>query len=295
MVYNNSGLLSTTDNIHGLKCQSVTKRKKYSIPNIGTNKMASVLITGSSRGLGLELVKQMLTLPSTTIGTIYTTSRTASPPEALSRLITSSTNRVKHVQLDVTDPASINAAATHVSQLSPGKGLDILINNAGTQSERNGKTSAMSLSDLEFTMRINVTGVHLVTAAFLPLLKASKRNSSQSKKIVNITSTLGSITWSHKSDIASVPAYKISKAALNMLTVQYASELATHNFTVFAISPGWLQTDLGGGYAHLRPEVGAREVVRIVLEATPEKDNGVFRDICVEGFGGTYSGVNPPW
>ncbi|KAF3403152.1 hypothetical protein DPV78_004571 [Talaromyces pinophilus] len=258
--------------------------------------MASVLITGSSRGLGLELVKQMLLLPSTTIGTIYATSRTASPPEPLSRLIASSNNRIKHVQLDVTDPANVTAAADQVSRLSEGKGLDILINNAGTQSERNGRTSAMSLSDLEFTMRINVTGVHLVTSAFLPLLKASKTKSSQSKKIVNITSTLGSITWSHKSAIASVPAYKISKAALNMLTVQYASELSAQNFTVFAISPGWLQTDLGGGrYAHLRPEVGAREVVRIVLEATPEKDNGVFRDICVKGFGGTYSGVNPPW
>jgi NAD(P)-dependent dehydrogenase (short-subunit alcohol dehydrogenase family) len=258
--------------------------------------MASVLITGSSRGLGLELVKQMLALPSTTIGTIYATSRTASPPEPLSRLISSSNNRIKHVQLDVTDPASVTAAADQVSRISEGKGLDILINNAGTQSERNGRTSAMSLSDLEFTMRINVTGVHLVTTAFLPLLKTSKTKSSQSKKIVNITSTLGSITWSHKSTIASVPAYKISKAALNMLTVQYASELSAQGFTVFAISPGWLQTDLGGGrYAHLRPEVGAREVVRIVLEATPEKDNGVFRDICVQGFGGTYSGVNPPW
>ena len=80
-----------------------------------------------------------------------------------------------------------------------------------------------------------------------------------------------------------------------MLTVQYAAELAAEKFVVFAISPGWLQTDLGGGYAHLRPEVGAREVVRIVLEATPEKDNGVFRDVMVEGFEGLYSGENPPW
>ncbi|EEA22646.1 hypothetical protein TMatcc_001486 [Talaromyces marneffei ATCC 18224] len=253
--------------------------------------MASVLITGSSRGLGLALVQQLLALPPTTIGTIYATSRSVSPPDALSKLISSSgNNRLKHVQLDVTDPASVTAAATQVSQLSDGRGLDILINNAGTQSERHGRTSAMSLSDFEFTMRLNVTGVHLVTAAFLPLLKAAK-----GRKIVNITSTLGSIGWSHKSDIASVPAYKVSKAALNMLTVQYASELAAQNFTVFAISPGWLQTDLGGGYAHLRPGVGAREVVRIMLEATPEEDNGVFRDICVEGFGGTYSGVNPPW
>lgn len=260
-----------------------------------TNRMASVLVTGSSRGLGLELVRQMLALPSTTIGTIYATSRTASPPDALSRLITSSNNRVKHVQLDVADSSSITAAVDQVTQLSEGKGLDILINNAGTQSERSGKTSAMSLSDLELTMRINVTGVHLVTAAFLPLLKASKTNSPHSKKIVNISSTLGSITWSHKSDMASVPAYKISKAALNMLTVQYATELAPENFTVFAISPGWLQTDLGGGYAHLRPEDGAKEVVRILLEATAQKDNGVFRDICVPGFEGLYSGVNPPW
>lgn len=117
--------------------------------------MASVLITGSSRGLGLELVKQMLTLPSTTIDTIYATSRAASPPEPLSRLITSSNNRIKHVQVDVTDPASVTAAAVQASRISEGKGLDIIINNAGTQSERNGRISAMGLSDLEFTMRIS--------------------------------------------------------------------------------------------------------------------------------------------
>lgn len=252
--------------------------------------MSSVLITGSSRGLGLELVKQMLALPSATIGTIYATSRTATPPDALSRLITSSNNRVKHVQLDVTESPSISAAADQIFQLSEGRGLDILINNAGTQSERNGPISAMSQTDLESTMRINVTGVHLVTTAFLPLL-----NAGRIKKIANISSTLGSIADSSKSSMAAVPAYKISKAALNMLTVQYAAELAANDFTVFAISPGWLQTDLGGEYAHLRPEQGAREVVRIVLEATPQKDNGVFRDIRVDGFGGLYSGVNPPW
>ncbi|EED15467.1 short chain oxidoreductase (CsgA), putative [Talaromyces stipitatus ATCC 10500] len=233
--------------------------------------MASVLITGTSRGLGLALVEHILTLPSTIIGTIYATTRASSAPEALSELINSSNGRVHHVQLDVTDASSVAAAVHNVNQLSSGRGIDILINNAGRLGENSGKASAMTAADLETTFATNVMGVHRVTAAFLPLLR--EENSS------------------------SVPctAYKISKAALSMLTVQYAAELASERFTVFEISPGWLQTDLGGEHAHLRPDVGAREVVRIVLEAKPERDNGVFRDICVEGFEGFYTGENPPW
>lgn len=249
--------------------------------------MASLLITGSSRGLGLSLVEHLLTFPPTTIGTIYATARAATPSGPLGQVIQSAEGRVKYIQLDVNNQESIKSAATSVSQQTDN--LDILINNAGVQSENRATISQMTSSDLESTFSTNVTGVHLVTSAFLPLLLKGKE-----KKIVNVTSTLGSIGWAERSSMASVPAYKISKAALNMLTVQYAAELAPKGFTVFAISPGWLQTDLGGSYAHLKPTDGAREVVRITLEATKEKDNGSFRDIFVDG-NPVYTGENPPW
>jgi len=94
---------------------------------------------------------------------------------------------------------------------------------------------------LEKTLDTNVIAVHKVTSAFLPLL--SKGNA---KKIINISSTLGSMAEKDYSALAPFPSYKISKAALNMLTVQYSMELGPKGFIVLCLSPGWLQTDLGG-------------------------------------------------
>lgn len=79
------------------------------------------------------------------------------------------------------------------------------------------------------------------------------------------------------------PAYKVTKAALNMLTIQWASTLKQEGFTVFAVSPGWLQTDMGSQYADLPVSVGVKHVVEIMLNMTP-KDNGRFRSIKVEGW-----------
>lgn len=250
--------------------------------------MASFLITGSSRGLGLELVRHLAAFPSGTIGTIFASARASLPSSDLAQVIQTSSGRVQYVQLDVNSQSSIEAAAATVNQkLSSGTGLDVLINNAGIQISES-KPSQMKATDLEFTLSTNVTGVHRVTSAFLPLLSRGK-----SKKIVNVSSTLGSINLTAQSGAVFHPSYRLSKAALNMLTVQYASELAPQGFTVFAVSPGWLQTDLGGSHAHLKPADGARATLDIILSSR-EKDNGSFRDIYIEG-DSFYTGENPPW
>lgn len=140
----------------------------------------------------------------------------------------------------------------------------------------------------------NVTAVHLITQAFLPLLEKGNL-----KKIVNITSTLGSIAMAEGYLQSPSAAYKVSKAALNMLTVQYAFQLGKQGFTVFCISPGWLKTELGGvDYADLEVSVGATAVLEKVLGAKKE-DNGTFMNIKVKGWENTgtanqYDGVNPP-
>jgi NAD(P)-dependent dehydrogenase (short-subunit alcohol dehydrogenase family) len=252
--------------------------------------MASFLITGSSRGLGLELVRNLVTLNQSTIGTIFASSRASSPSSDLAQVIQTSNGRVQYVQLDVNNQSSVEAATATVAQkLLPSKtGLDVLVNNAGIQISEQ-KASLVNVADLDTTLSTNVTSVHRVTAAFLPLL-----SQGQAKKIVNVSSTMGSIDLSVRSGVTYHPSYKISKAALNMLTVQYAAELGPQGFTVFAVSPGWLQTDLGGAYAHLKPADGARQVTDIILKSTPEKDNGSFRDIYIEG-DSLYTGANPPW
>lgn len=144
------------------------------------------------------------------------------------------------------------------------------------------------MDSLEISLATNVTSVHKVSSAFLPLLL-----NGQQKKIVNISSTLGSMAMKDYSAQAPFPSYKISKAALNMLTVQYSMDLAPKGFTVLAVSPGWLQTDLGGPQADLSPETGAKSVLDIVYGATKE-DNGTFRNILVQDHP-YYDGKTPPW
>jgi len=250
--------------------------------------MASIVITGTSRGLGLELVNQFLTLPASEIGTIFATARASEPSAELSKAIDSSNGRVHFVSLDVTSEPSVTHAAQEIGQNLGAKGLDILINNAGITLMET-PPSQMKSDDLERLFSTNVTSVHRVTAAFLPHLEKG-----QQKKIANITSTLGSIAMVKVFGMSPTPSYKISKTALNMLTVQYAEELGPKGFTVMAVTPGWLKTDLGGPYAHLEPKQGASQVVKIILEAQSERDNGAFKDVKIEG-SDIYKGENPPW
>lgn len=91
--------------------------------------MSSVLITGASRGFGLALARELISFPTSNIGRIFATARGDSP--ALDELTQKFPDRVILLQLDVTDQASINKAAAQVESKLGGKGLDILINNAG--------------------------------------------------------------------------------------------------------------------------------------------------------------------
>jgi NAD(P)-dependent dehydrogenase (short-subunit alcohol dehydrogenase family) len=247
--------------------------------------MASYLITGCSRGLGLELTK--LLSSSSAVSTIFATARSLTP--ALQDLVNSSNGRIHFVPLDVAKDDSIAAAVQEVTQiLGADRGLDVLINNAGIQILE--KDGIAHMHALEETLNVNVVAVHKVSSAFLPLLS---RSSAQKKLLVVVTSGLASMTNKDYFAAAPFPSYKVSKAAVNMLTLQYSMELGPKGFIVFAVTPGWLRTDMGGPHADLEPVVGARQFVDILQKATPA-DNGSFRQIYVEG-SKQYDGRNFPW
>ncbi|KAL1856664.1 hypothetical protein Plec18167_009102 [Paecilomyces lecythidis] len=249
--------------------------------------MVSYLITGCSRGLGLELVKQLVKDESASA--IFATARSAGPSLDLERLITTSNGRVHFVQLDISSDDSISAAVAKVSSHPNARnGLDVLINNAGIQfTEDDNKINSQALQD---SLSINVLSVHKVSNAFIPLLLQGSL-----KKIVNLSSKMGSISIIAAGIGADrpTPSYKVSKAALNMLTVQYALELSADGFTVFALSPGWLKTEMGGEGAHLSTEVGAQQVLNTIRESDITF-NGSFRDIAVPGHD-YYRGGIVPW
>ncbi|PVH75146.1 NAD(P)-binding protein, partial [Cadophora sp. DSE1049] len=124
--------------------------------------------------------------------------------------------------------------------------------------------------DLTEVLNVNVFGVHNVTRAFIPLLRKG-----QLKKIGNISSSLGSMTLSAMGKFQPTPAYKVSKTAVNMLTVQWAESLESDDFTVLALCPGWVKTDMGTEAGHLTPEESATGGLDVLSKSTAA-DTGKF-------------------
>ncbi|KAK4902834.1 hypothetical protein LTR27_000773 [Elasticomyces elasticus] len=248
----------------------------------------SYLVTGASRGIGLELVQQLLALPGSQVTKVIALSRGA-PPAALQELLDKHAERATHVTASVDDTQSVKQAAQAVEAQLGDQGLDVLINNAGIFGEVFAEGAKfIPPEEMLRVLDVNVVGPHRVTAAFLTLLEKGRQ-----KKVINMSSTLGSIAMSEYFTFAPVPPYKISKTALHMLNKQYALEYEGKGFTFLAVSPGWLKTDLGGPHADLDVDVGVRDVIRIILEATPAQ-NGHAVGIKVSG-NDRYDGKEVPW
>ncbi len=161
------------------------------------------------------------------------------------------------VALDVTDDASVTAAAAQVRERA-GR-LDVLVNNAGVTGSGPQMPTTVDLATVRAAVETNVIGVIRVTNAMLPLLRLSA-----SPRIVNMSSTVGSLTRQTAPDAATGPvsvAYSPSKSFLNAVTVQYAKELHDTNFLINAACPGFVATDLNG----FRGDAGRRWPDRWVL------------------------------
>ncbi|OJJ94629.1 hypothetical protein ASPACDRAFT_65078 [Aspergillus aculeatus ATCC 16872] len=251
--------------------------------------MASYLVTGSSRGIGLELTRQLAERPEHEVGVVFASARSSNTPK-FQQLLQQFKDRVLYVPLDVTDRQSAQDAATLVTNALNGRGLDVLINNAGVMNY----SPIEEMDDLEETFRVNVAGVHNVIREFLPLLRKGDQ-----KKILNISTSLGSITKQPVYKSSLVPSYKVTKAALNMLTVAYSQSLEEEGFSVFCVSPGWCKTDLGSDMADLPVETGVAAVLR-VLQRVGCEGNGKFFNIHIPGWEenpgmNQYDGKELPW
>ncbi|OTA64769.1 NAD(P)-binding protein [Hypoxylon sp. EC38] len=252
--------------------------------------MASFLVTGSSRGFGLALVHHLASLPTSQVSKVFATARGDSPE--LDQLAKKSPGRVFFVKLDVTNEASIKKAAAEVDTKLQGKGLDVLVNNAGVC--QYAPDGVKSMDNLEESFTINVLGVHWVTRSFLPLLQKGTL-----KKVANIATSLASITNARAAYYLPAPAYKISKAAMDALTVQYALDYEKEGFSFMAVCPGWLKTDLGGDMADLTPEQGVKASLDIILKPGQEY-NGKMPKVLVKGWenapgNNQYDGTIVPW
>ena len=215
------------------------------------------LITGANKGIGFETARQLGQQQIT----VLLGARDAAKGEAAAAKLRAEGLDARALQLDVTVAESIQRAMDKVAQ-EFGR-LDILINNAGVMADdQTKKVSEQSLSAWRTTFDTNVFGLVATTQAFLPLLRKSAAG-----RIVNLSSILGSNTL--HSDPQSpiydfkLPAYNVSKSAVNAYTVQLAYELRDTPIKVNAAHPGWVKTEMGGEGATMELADGAKTSVAL--------------------------------
>lgn len=219
------------------------------------------LVTGTNRGIGLEISKQLVAKGITVI-------MTARNMQAGRPLVNEFRQQWKNVwfhQLDVTDEKSIQDISEYLNNRW-GK-LDILINNAGVFLDERQSVLDLDLDSMRSTMETNLYGPLKLVQVMLPLLK-----NSEDARIINISSTMGQ--FSIMGGLSG--AYRISKTALNALTVILSAELSSYGIKVNSVHPGWVKTDMGGPDAIKSIEEGADTAVW--MATADEVPNGKF--IC---------------
>lgn len=213
------------------------------------------LITGANKGIGFEIARQL----GQENHTILMGARDAERGEQATETLRSEGFDAHFVSLDVTDEASVAAAATTITEHF-GR-LDVLVNNAGILLD-DLPPSRLPMATLRRTFDTNVFGVVRVTQAMLPLLRRS-----ETARIVNIGSAMGSLTLTSDPDNLRssywLLAYAASKSALHAVTVQFANELRAEGIKVNAADPGYVATDQTGQQGFNSVEDGAAPAVRL--------------------------------
>lgn len=217
------------------------------------------LISGANRGIGLEIGKQLLEIG----WNVVFTARNMHEGRPLVNNLRKKWKSAWYHQLDVTDEQSISDLADYVENTC-GR-LNVLINNAGIMIEENHRAMDMELEDLHKTMATNFYGPLMLTRTMVPFLKDSK-----DARVINVSSRMGQLSGMGGGHAA----YRISKTALNAMTVVMARELEGEGIRVNCICPGWVCTDMGGPNANKSLKEGADTAVWL---ATADKiENGKF-------------------
>jgi NAD(P)-dependent dehydrogenase (short-subunit alcohol dehydrogenase family) len=210
------------------------------------------IVTGGNRGIGLELVRQLLERGDTVIAT-------ARDPEAAPDL------HALGVRVESLDVESAKSVAAFTRRLK-GAPVDLLLHNAA-QGVAGPDVEQVSGDEVESHFRVNALGPLRVTQALLPNLRAGER-----KLVVAISSGLGSIA---ENSSGGWVAYRISKAALHQVMRTLSAELSKEGLSFVLISPGWVRTRMGGQDAPLSPEESVRGMLKVIDRLTP-KDTGRF-------------------
>jgi NAD(P)-dependent dehydrogenase (short-subunit alcohol dehydrogenase family) len=224
------------------------------------------IVTGASRGIGAEFVRQLLAKNYE----VHAVTRNADrlreavrSPEGTARLY------VHAIDLETKDGPERLAAVLE------GRPVALLVNNAGIYLESSEAFDSIDFQEVRRSFEVNTLIAARVCQALLPVLKKAPH-----PKVVQITSLMGSIT---DNESGGSYAYRMSKAALNMFNQSFAQDYP--EFTALVLHPGWVRTDMGGTNAPTTPEASVRGMLKVIDQATA-KDSGKFYD---------FEGNELPW
>ena len=224
--------------------------------------MSKVFISGASRGIGLELCRQLLERGDSILGGC----RDPQKAHQLSKLQDNHKN-LEIVELDVDDEDSVQYCFNQLNLR--GEKIDKLFNNAGIIDWRDLHTvGADAISQI---LQTNLRGAFLVLKNALPCLQRSSE-----PWIYNMSSRLGSIELRGNTQLGGAIAYQCSKAALNMLTKQTAIDLAQFGIKVVSLSPGWVKTEMGGPEAKYEVMDSVKKILSVTDHLTTEQNGGFW-------------------
>jgi len=221
--------------------------------------MATIVVTGANRGIGLELARQYADEGHEVIRTMR------GPDKAKTPFGTT-------MALDVTDADSVAKFAAALD----GKPVDLLINNAGVSGPSRQSATDMDFDGFQKVLDANVLGPLRVTQALLPNLRKAPGS-----KVAVVSSRMGSLTLAQGGSVA----YRTSKAAVNMAFKLLAGDLKGEGIAVALLHPGWVRTDMGGAGADIDVATSA-EGLREVIEELEPGNSGTFW---------AYDGQELPW
>lgn len=231
--------------------------------------MRTLFVTGANRGLGLEFARQY----ADDGWRVFAACRDPGAAEELRALAADSGGRITLIACDVTDLASVRAAAKSLA----GTPIDLLVNNAGVGSPRGQKLGSLDYAAWARVLDVNTLGPMRVTEAFLEHLAAGS-----GRKVVTITSGMGSIA---DNTSGGAYAYRSSKAAVNMAVKSLSLDLAPRGITCVVMNPGWVRTDMGGPDGQISPAESIAGMRRVIARLKPS-DAGRFFN---------YDGGSYPW
>ncbi len=232
--------------------------------------MPSVLVTGASRGLGLEFVRQY----AASGWEVHACARTPERAAELQALAAARTGAVRVHRLEVTDFGAIDALARSLE----GVPIDVLINNAGTMGPRGDSFGASDFAAWDGAFHLNAFAPLKMAEAFVGHLARSAE-----KKIVSISTIMASMA---RNSLGGFYVYRASKAALNAIMVSLALDAGRrHRIIAAVLHPGWVRTDMGGPRAEIDAATSVQGMRRVIGGLTPSQAGRFL----------SYDGSELPW